>query len=132
MGFPIVVKQGCEYVIPFFKVSSTEKTDTMSPPFAYLRVSYPTATILTYNNLRSLPEWKDVDWNESTIKNENRATASKLNQYYRAIRSEQGTCFADQDQLLLECLNAGSPDSGKESPLIGWYQKLIAEAKKYR
>ena len=25
MGFPIVVKQGSEYVIPFFKVTSTEQ-----------------------------------------------------------------------------------------------------------
>lgn len=133
MGFPIVVKQGSEYIIPFFKVASAEKTDIMSPPFAYLRISYPEAAILTYNNLRTLPEWKDIDWNEIAEKNENRTTASKLNDYYKAITNpEHVSCFADQDEQLLECLNSHSADSNKESPLIVWYKKLIAEAKKYR
>ena len=133
MGFPVVVKQGSEYIIPFFKVTSTEKTDTLSPPFAYLRINYPAATILTYNNLRTLPEWKDIDWNEIAEKNENRTTAARLNNYYKVItHPEHASCFADQDELLLECVNAQSADSNKESPLILWYKKLIAEAKKYR
>ncbi len=133
MGFPVVVKQGSEYVIPFFKVSSTEKTDTLSPPFAYLRISYPSASILTYNNLRSLPEWNDIDWNAVAEKDESRVTTSKLNNYYRAITDQKPvSCFTDRDEQLLECLNAQAPDSSKKSPLIVWYKKLIAEAKKYR
>ena len=133
MGFPIVVKQGVEYVIPFFKVASTEKTDTLSPPFAYLRISYPSATILTYNNLRTLPEWKDIDWNVFAEKNENRTTTSKLKKYHTAITNqEMVSCFDEQDELLLECLNSQSADSNKESPLVIWYKKLIVEAKKYR
>ena len=133
MGYPIVVKQGSEYVLPFFKVTSTEKTDTMSPPFAYLRINYPAATILTYNNLRTLPEWKDIVWDEIAEKKDNSTATSILNNYYKAIVNlEQVMCFADQDKQLLECLNSLSTDCNKESPLIVWYKKLIAEAKKYR
>lgn len=133
MGFPVVVRHGAEYIIPFFKVTSTEKTDTLSPPFAYLRISYPSATILTYNNLRTLPDWKDIDWNIIAEKNENRTTTPKLKKYYTAITNQElVSCFDEQDELLLECLNSQSADSNKESPLVIWYKKLIAEAKKYR
>ena len=132
MGFPIVVKQGSEYVIPFFKVTSTEQTDTMSPPFAYLRISYPSATILTYNNLRTLPGWKDIDWNVIAEKNEN-AHTPKLKEYYKVITNQELVSrFDEQDELLLECLNFQSADSNQESPLVIWYKKLIDEAKKYR
>jgi len=133
MGFPIVVKQGSEYVIPFFKVASTEQTDTMSPPFAYLRISYPSATILTYNNLRTLPEWNDIDWNVVIEKNENRTTSLTLKKYYETITNQEIVSrFDEQDELLLECLNFQSADSNQESPLVIWYKKLIDEAKKYR
>ena len=133
MGFPIVVKQGSEYVIPFFKVTSTEQTDTMSPPFAYLRISYPSATILTYNNLRTLPEWNDIDWNVIIEKNENRTTSLTLKKYYETITNQEIVSrFDEQDELLLECLNFQSADSNQESPLVIWYKKLIDEAKKYR
>ena len=132
MGFPIVVKQGSEYVIPFFKVTSTEQTDTMSPPFAYLRISYPSATILTYNNLRTLPGWKDIDWNVIAEKNEN-AHTPKHKEYYKVITNQELVSrFDEQDELLLECLNFQSADSNQESPLVIWYKKLIDEAKKYR
>ena len=132
MGFPIVVKQGSEYVIPFFKVTSTEQTDTMSPPFAYLRISYPSATILTYNNLRTLPGWKDIDWNVIAEKNEN-AHTPKLKEYYKVITNQELVSrFDEQDELLLECLNFQSADSNQESPLVIWHKKLIDEAKKYR
>ena len=132
MGFPIVVKQGSEYVIPFFKVTSTEQTDTMSPPFAYLRISYPSATILTYNNLRTLPGWKDIDWNVIAEKNEN-AHTPKLKEYYKVITNQELVSrFDEQDELLLECLNFQSADSNQESPPVIWYKKLIDEAKKYR
>ena len=132
MGFPIVVKQGSEYVIPFFKVTSTEQTDTMSPPFAYLRISYPSATILTYNNLRTLPGWKDIDWNVIAEKNEN-AHTPKLKEYYKVITNQELVSrFDEQDELLLECLNFQSADSNQASPLVIWYKKLIDEAKKYR
>lgn len=133
MGFPIVVKQGSEYVIPFFKVASTEQTDTMSPPFAYLRISYPSATILTYNNLRTLPEWNDIDWNVIIEKNENRTTSLTLKKYYETITNQEiVSCFDKQDKLLLACLNSQTADNNKEYPLVIWYKKLIAEAKKYR
>ncbi|MBQ8836055.1 MAG: hypothetical protein IJ002_00940 [Clostridia bacterium] len=133
MGFPIAVKQGTEYIVPFFKVTSTEKMDTLSPPFAYLRIGYPSATILTYNNLRTLPEWKDIDWNVIAEKNENRTITQKLKKYYTVITNQELlSCFDEQDELLLECLNFQSVDSNQESPLVIWYKKLIAEAKKYR
>ena len=133
MGFPVVVKQGAEYIIPFFGVTSTEKTDTLSPPFAYLRISYPSATILTYNHLRTLPEWRDIDWDIIVEKNENRTTTLKLENYYRAISSQEFvSCPAEQDEMLLECLRSQSGDSKKESSLVIWYKKLIVEAKKYR
>ena len=132
MGFTIVLKLGSEYVIPFFKVTSTEQTDTMSPPFAYLRISYPSATILTYNNLRTLPGWKDIDWNVIAEKNEN-AHTPKLKEYYKVITNQELVSrFDEQDELLLECLNFQSADSNQESPLVIWYKKLIDEAKKYR
>ncbi len=133
MGFPIVVKQNAEYILPFFKVTSTEKTDTLSPPFAYLRINYPSATILTYNNLRTLPWWKDIDWNVITDKSENRTKTSKLENYYKAITNQEPeACFAEQDELLLECLYSQSADSNREPFPVIWYKKLIAEAKKYR
>lgn len=133
MGVPVVVKRGAEYIIPFFKVTSTEKTDTLSPPFAYLRINYPSAVILTYNNLSALPEWKDIDWNIIAEKNENCITTSKLKNYYKAIANQESeSCFAEQDELLLECLSSQTADGNKESALVIWYKKLIAEAKKYR
>lgn len=133
MGVPVVVRHGIEYIIPFFKVTSTQKMDTLSPPFAYLRISYPSATILTYNNLRTLPEWKDIDWNVIAEKNENRTAALKLKKYYEAITNKEiVSCFDEQDELLLACLNSQNADSNKESPLVTWYKKMIAEAKKYR
>ena len=132
MGFPIVVKHGDEYIIPFFKVTSTEKTDILSPPFAYLRISFPSAAILTYNNLRTLPEWKDIDWDVIAEKNET-AHTPKLKEYYKVITNpELVSRFDEQDELLLECLNAQSADSNQESHLVIWYKKLITEAKKYR
>jgi len=132
MGFPIVVKHGDEYIIPFFKVMSTEKTDILSPPFAYLRISFPSAAILTYNNLRTLPEWKDIDWDVIAEKNET-AHTPKLKEYYKVITNQELVSrFDEQDELLLECLNAQSADSNQESHLVIWYKKLITEAKKYR
>ena len=132
MGVPVVVRHGDEYIIPFFKVTSTEKTDALSPPFAYLRIRYPSATILTYNDLRSLPDWKDIDWNGIAEKNEP-THATKLQKYYTDITNhELGSRFEEQDELLLACMNAQSADSNQEFPLVIWYKKLISEAKKYR
>ncbi len=134
MGYPIVVKQGIEYIIPFFKVSSIEKTDTLSPPFAYLRINYPSATILTYNNLRTLPDWESIDWDVITEKNESHTTTSKIVNYYNTISSHEHMSYIaeQQDELLLDCLYSQSVDSNKVSSLVVWYKKLIAEAKKYR
>lgn len=134
MGYPVVVKQGIEYIIPFFKVASTRKTDTLSPPFAYLRLSYPSAAILTYNNLRTLPEWEHIDWNAITEKNETCTTTSKLENYYKVISNQELMMYLNeqQDELLLDCLYSQSADSNKASSLVIWYKKLIAEAKKYR
>lgn len=133
IGFPVVVKHGAEYIIPFFEVTSTKKTDTLSPPFAYLRISYPSGTILTYNDLHTLPEWRDIDRSVIVEKNENRAAALKSENYYKAITSQEFvSCPAKQDELLLECLRSQAADSNSGSALVIWYKKLIAEAKKYR
>lgn len=132
MGFPIVVRHGDEYIIPFFKVTSTEKTDILSPPFAYLRISFPSAAILTYNNLRTLPEWKDIDWNVIAERKE-AAHTPKLKEYYKAITNQELVSrFEEQDELLLEYLNSQTADINLGSPLVIWYKKLITEAKKYR
>lgn len=130
MGYPIVVEQGAEYMIPFFKVTSIENTDKLCPPFAYLRINYPSAAILTYNNLRTLPEWKCIDWSITTEKNENGTTASKIEEYYKTISCNENPfqIAEQQDQLLLDCLQLQSMDGN----LVVWYKKLIDEAKKYR
>lgn len=133
MGLPVVVRPGEEYIIPFFKVASAEKTDTLSPPFAYLRISYPSAAILTYNNLRTLPEWKDMDWNAIAEKQKGCGSTAEIKKYCTVItKQEPVPRFDEQDELLLACLNARSAGSDREAPLVNWYRKLIAEAKKYR
>lgn len=74
--------------------------------------------------------WKDIDWNSFAEKSENRTMTSKLNNHYRKITvKEPVSCFAEQDGLLLECLYSRSADSNKETVLVIWYKKLIAEAK---
>ncbi len=134
MGHPIVVKQGVEYIVPFFKVSSVENTDKLTAPFAYLRISYPSVTILTYNSLYTLPEWRETDWNEICEASVNSVSASKIEDYYRSVScGESSECSAEQqDELLLECLLSQSGGSNDSYPPALWYQKLIAEAKKYR
>lgn len=134
MGYPIVVERGAEYIIPFFKVISIENTDKLSPPFAYLRINYPSAVILTYNNLRTLPEWKKLDWDVIAEKRENSTTAAKIEDYYKAVSCrENSRQNAEQlDELLLDCLYPQSIDNCDSPPLVVWYKKLIAEAKKYR
>lgn len=133
MGYPIVVKRGKEFVIPFFKVTSTEKIDTLSPPFAYLRISFPSASILTYNNLRTLPEWKDIDWNINVEHEKSNKIASKLDNYYSTISSHEDLHMSSdhQDDLLLDCISQQSEDSNI-THLVTWYKKLFNEAKKYR
>ena len=133
MGYPIIVKNGREYIIPFFKVKSVENMDELTPPFAYIRIQYPCATILTYNNLRTLPEWKNIDWNKIALKNE-RCTLCGIEYYYDAICGyENSYQIADRlDEILLDCLNQKSTDYTNLSPLVTWYKKLIEEAKKYR
>lgn len=134
MGYPIVVEQGTEYIVPFFKVASIENTDKLSPPFAYLRINYPSASILTYNNLRSLPEWKGIDWDEIIEKDVSHASASRLEDYYKAICCHEDFLLTAErlDELLLDCLPLQSADNNNSLPLVVWYKKLIAEAKKFR
>ena len=134
MGHPIVVEQGAEFIIPFFRVISVDSTDKLSPPFAYLRISCPSAAILTYNNLRTLPEWKNFDWDAIADKSENYIAASKLEEYYEAIccREKSGQSVERQDELLLDCLYPQPVNNGDPPPLAVWYKKLIAEAEKYR
>lgn len=134
MGYPIVVEQGVEYLIPFFKVISVDNTDKLSPPIAYLRISYPSGAILTYNNLRTLPEWKKFNWDIITEKRESCATAAKIEDYYGAIccRENSRQSAAQQDEMLLDCLYSQSIDNSGLPPLVAWYKKLIAEAEKYR
>ena len=133
MGLPIVIRPGEEYLLPFFSVASGERTDTLSPPFAYLRISYPSAAILTYNSLRSLPGWKDMDWSATAEKNETGGVSAKLEEYYSAIRAPEvpAQWAGRQDEMLMNGLYALSSNSAN-SPLVVWYQKLIAEAEKYR
>ena len=134
MGFPVVVRQGTEYILPFFKTASAQKNDILSPPFAYLRVSFPAGDILTYNHLRTLPEWRNIDWNETVETHSDRCTASELKKYYEIIsRNEPASCTVyQQDARLCSCLHSLTNDSSQASSLVGWYQKLIDEAKKYR
>lgn len=134
MGYPIVVEHGVEYIIPFFKVASIENTDKLTPPFAYLRINYPSTTILTYNNLRTLPEWKSIDWSLTAEKNDSYIIASKIENYYKALCCcENSSRIAEQqDELLLDCLYSQSVDSSNSPPLVVWYKKLIDESKKYR
>ncbi len=131
MGYPIVVKNGSEYMIPFFKVASIESTDTLSPPFAYIRIGYPTATILTYNNLRTLPDWREVDWSATINKVEGDVLESKIEDYYKKLCD--CVCLPQNeelnDKLLLDSLRCENSNSHS---LIVWYKKLIEEAQKYR
>ena len=134
MGYPIVVARGSEYIIPFFEVKSIESTDKLSPPFAYLRISYPSAAILTYNNLRTLPEWKGYDWDVIIERRENCTTAAKVEDYYKEICCCESPCknAAQLDELLLDCLYPQTIDNCNSTPLVVWYKKLITEAEKYR
>ena len=134
MGYPVVVERGEEYLIPFFRVASSEKTDKLSPPFAYLRIRYPSAAILTYNNLRTLPEWKTINWDVLAEKGGDHMTAAKLEEYYGAICRRENTpqSARRQDELLLDCLQVRSAGGSGAHPLAVWYKMLIAEAEKYR
>lgn len=131
MGCPVVVKNGAEYIIPFFKVASTQCTDILSPPFAYVRINYPSARILTYNNLRTLPDWNDIDWNATVNRGNNDTIASKIEEYYKKLCD--CSCLLQNeeyyDKLLLDSL---CYENSNLHLLIVWYKKLIGEAKKYR
>lgn len=134
MGYPIVVKQGAEYILPFFKVVSSERVDRLSPPFAYLRVSYPKSAILTYNNLRTLSGWKEMKRDVIVEKRENYEVTSKIDDYYKAISCCEniGQNIEQQDELLLKCLYSQVIDNNDSSLLITWYKRLLDEARKYR
>ncbi len=133
MGHPIVVKQGVEYIIPFFRALSITNFDSTSPPFAYLRVKYPSMTILTYNNLRTLPEWKNIDWTTVVKNDKNNMMESKFIEYYKEICCSEISCkiVEQYDELLLDCFCMESNDNNSFI-IAEWYKKLISEAKKYR
>ena len=133
MGLPIAIRPGEEYLLPFFGVASGERTDTLLPPFAYLRISYPSAAILTYNSLRTLPAWRNMDWSATVERNETGGTSAKLEDYYSAISAQQfpAQTTGQPDELLMDSLNALSSNR-TNSLLAVWYRKLIAEAEKYR
>lgn len=133
MGHPIVVKQGIEYIIPFFKVASTENTDKLSPPFAYIRIKYPINTVLTYNSLYTMPRWRDIDWNKSAELTESGRSSSGIEDYYKKISCNESyeLSVEQTDDLLIECLSKQT-ENNNLSLLVVWYKKLIEEAKKYR
>ena len=128
MGHPVVVVPGEEYLLPFFKVASTENTRGMTPPFAYLRVRYPSGEILTYNNLRTIPRWKTMDWDRIAVKQDGPAVSAMLERYYEGIFDRDG----QWDKMLLDCLQLQSGEDNLYPPLVLWYQKLIFEAERYR
>lgn len=125
MGYPIAIKQGEEFIVPFFRVVSTKNTDRLFPPFAYIRISYPSGTILTYNNLRTLSDWKEIDWNSTADNADSGERVRRIDSYYRALFDQSYTLPDNEyfDELLSDSFN---------QPLAVWYKKLIAEAKKYR
>lgn len=133
MGHPIVVERGAEFILPFFRATSVGATDKLGPPFAYLRLRYPSAEILTYNHLRTLPAWKSLDW-DVLADTGGRDTAAKLESYYESICRRDGPrqSAERQDGLLLDCLGPRSAGNGGPPPLVAWYRMLIAEAEKYR
>lgn len=134
IGYPLVVEQGVEYLIPFFRIVSNERTNRLSPPFAYLRVSYPASTILTFNNLCTLPEWKEIEWDEVVEYRECSNLALKINEYYNMIccYENAGNTIEQLDEMLLNYLDSISAENSTSSSLVIWYKKLIEEAKKYR
>ncbi len=125
MGYPVAVKQGEEFILPFFRALSTKNMDRLSPPFCYIRISYPSGMILTYNNLRTLPDWEDVDWNSTLDNTDSGERTPKLDKYYKALVG--GSCEPPDDEQLDGLLLCSL-----SQPLSEWYEKLIAEAKKYR
>ena len=133
MGYPIAVFPGLEYLLPFFRVSSAGSLETLSPPFAYIRLRYPDQTILTYNDLRTLPDWKGTDWDAETKWDVSGDTAW-LQTYYSLICGGDGEDIARMDQFLLERLWRRDTDRPgyNSSPIAAWYEKLTIEAEKYR
>ena len=123
MGYPIEVKNGEEYMLPFYKTDIAHKV--CYPPFAYVRVSFPKGEILAYNDLRCNRAWSEVDREAPIGICDSYKTAGDYYEFLSNRVYNHKDTELSADEVLRECIAC------KRSGLIEYYDLLIKEKVKF-